>query len=189
MSSTVQNTSHAAVGQLAHTGGEKLAFAVGGVGGVGIAAALSAGLAQMEYEHEKHKLKDMYREELAAQLGKSENKVKTNDIDRLAKGDEKHGMQGNRTVREQLAKNKKIRNVNIGTIFAGTLTALGAVALAMDFGMFAGMGTVASYVGIAATSFLTYHVVKKPIDALAKKLFNTTKKTTHEHIEEIQQSY
>src|SRR5579872_10393 len=85
---------HVATGMIESSGaitGTTAGFAALGspvlLGAMGLTAAVSAGLTEVEYQHEKHALKRFYTEELAAKLNKSTDKVTDKDLQLLAKGD------------------------------------------------------------------------------------------------------
>jgi hypothetical protein len=168
-----------------HGVGEKGAITVGTVvGGAAVTAALSAGIAQMEYENKRQDIKDLYKEEIAAQLGKSENKVRSGDLDTIAKA--------NRTVSEQLTKEKKQRNLNIGTIFAATAVAIGVTLFAgpaVAAVPFLAASPILAFVAKAAIALIAYSVVKKPIQNLGNKMFGMDYKTSHERIESIHRDH
>jgi hypothetical protein len=168
-----------------HAVGEKVAISAGTVvGGVAVTAALSAGVAQMEYENKLRDMKDLYKEEIAAQTGKSETKVKSSDLDKVAKT--------NRTLFEQLSKEKKQRNLNIGTIFAGTMVAIGVTLLAVPAITaipFIAASAPLAFLAKATVAMIAYNVVKRPIQKLGNKIFNMDYRTTHERIESMHRDH
>lgn len=187
-----------------HVGADKAALAsvtgtgasvASALGGVGLTAAVSAGLSQMEYEHKKKDIKNLYREELASILGKSEKKVKDRDVDTLAKY--------NATLAEHMAKTKKERNLNIGTIFAATIVSLAMVAAMANVGMFApllavgggaaiggmGVGSIVAFGAKAAAAILAYSFVKEPLQKIGDTLFGMNRKTNHERIAAIHRDH
>lgn len=180
---TFQSTGRTAAEKGVHIGGDKAAIATmttgSFLGGVGITAALSAGLSQMEYEGAKRNVRNLYKEELASVLGKSVNKVKDGDVDKLATV--------NHTVAEQMAKERKQRNLNIGTIFAATAVAVGIVSMVALPGLAATPLLAFAAKGLIAMA--TYTLVKKPIQELGDRYFDLKRKTTHERIEDIQRDH
>jgi len=153
-------------------------------GGVWLTAIISAVLSQMEYRQKKNELKELYKEELSAQLGKPLDKITADDFDKLATT--------NHTVGEQLAKAKKERTVGIGVIATATLASVGA---AFGIMKLVGAGAVITGSGLAATllpwlattavAMMAYGIIKYPVQKIGEKIFGVDKKTTHERIEEI----
>jgi len=151
------------------------------LGGVGLAAAISAGLSQMEYEDKKRDIRKLYKQELAMQFGKEENKVKDGDVDKMAK---QSGV-----FAEHMKKTKKERNLGIGTIFAATVVSLTVVAAAMGLDMFGGMGTFTAVAVKAVMAMGTYALVKDPLQKVGDRIFNMHEKTAFERIQEIHKSH
>jgi hypothetical protein len=159
--------------------------AVGGFwSGLGITTAVSALVAYVEYRFKKSDITDLYKKELAAQLGKSEKEVNVDDLEKLGTV--------NHTINEQLVKTKKERNIDVGTIFAATMASVAitgaAVAAAITLGFLAPTG-IATWLAGTAIGMLAYMVVKSPIQKVGEKLFGVDKKTTHERIEEISKEH
>jgi hypothetical protein len=190
---TLQSTGKRAAEEGIRVGADKAVLGTfstaSALGGVGVAAALSAGISQMEYEHKKKDTKKFYKEELAAHLGKSEHKVKDRDVDTLAKN--------NRTLAEHMGKMRKERNLGIGVIFAATLASLGVVALFMfppvtvlaPVAAILNGGGLLAFATKAAIAIASYSVVKNPLQKLGDRMFDMDKKTTHERIEEIHRDH
>jgi len=154
-------------------------------GGVWLTAIISAVLAQMEYRQRKKELKELYKEELSAQLGKPAEQITADDFDKLATT--------NHTFGEQLAKTKKERTVGIGVIAAATFASVGIAFLVMSS---AGLGLATAATATAAGKFMAwlattavammaYGIIKYPVQKLGEKIFGVDKKTTHERIEDI----
>jgi hypothetical protein len=181
----ITDVMHSGAEKVGHAVGEKTAAGVinsGAIaGGVGVTAAISVLLSQMEYENKKREVRNLLRDELGASLGKAPEKVKVGDLERIA--------QSNHTVAEHLEKSRKDRNVNVGTIFLGTLAAVGVV-LAASTGVGALVGGLA-YAGAASMGInlviatVAYAAAKKPLDWLADKVFDIDRKTTFDRIEAI----
>lgn len=155
-------------------------------GGVGVAAIVGAVLAQMEYKERKNELKELYRDELAAQLKKPAEKVTTEDFDKLA--------EHNHTIREQLDKTKTARNVGIGVIAIGTFAAVVAAFTIMGALASAGVTVSAPTLGAAkvvqwlattAVAMITYGVIKPVMQKVGERIFGVDQKTTHERIEKM----
>jgi hypothetical protein len=168
-----------------HTGAEmgtKVLFSSGNIaGGVWLTAIMSAVLAQMEYRHKRDELKELYKEELSAQLGKPSDKIVTEDFDRLAAT--------NHTFGEELAKAKKERNLGVGVIAVSTLGAVGAalgiMSLLTPVGAAAAGFSITNWLATTAVAMMAYGVIKYPMQKLGEKIFGVEKKTTHERIEEM----
>lgn len=163
------------------------------IGVLGVTAALSAGLTQMDYVHKKNTIKNLYREELAAKLGKAADKVNSRDLELLAAGDHARGIEANRTVAEELKKAKRIRNFGVFFSFMASVGSLLVVA-SLDPSMFAAMhgaiegattgwlATAAEVITKGAIAVAAYNVIKAPIHWLGDKLFGLDKETTHSRI-------
>lgn len=153
-------------------------------GGIGLTAAVSAAVAQLDYESKRREMKNLLRGELASVTGKSENKVRVGDLDKLAKV--------NNTVGEQMAKEKKLRNIGFATISGATFAAVGIVLLAgpaIAAISFLASSTALSFIANAAIAIATYSLVKRPLDKLGLKLFGADKKTSFERIEDMQKEH
>jgi hypothetical protein len=180
--------------EVVHAAGEKTAYMAvsnGAIaGGVGIGAAVSAIVAQMEYRAKKRETKNMMKEEIASITGKDKDKVDVKDLESLS---DKSGV-----VRNHLAKAKKERNVSMGTIFVATMAAVAVVGLLAGgfggalvaapgvFGAFAAYGEIGVMAAKLVASVVTFGIVKKPLTKLAEKIFNIDEKTAFDRIESIQ---
>ncbi len=166
------------------------------LGGVGIAAAISAMLAQVDYEDKKRNLKRFYREEIASVFDKTKRKVKNSDVDQMAKH--------NHTINEQMHKNRRERLLNVGTIFAATSVALGVVMLGMAAQMFvplvafggsaALIGEITTGVALemavkGAVGLVAYSYARDPIQKVGEKLLGLNKTTGHELIKQIHKDH
>jgi hypothetical protein len=143
------------------------------VGGAGVAAASSLIVSQLEYNGKKSDLADLYKKEIAAQLGKSEKKVDTDDLESVG--------QVNRVFGEELAQAKKERNVSIGAIFLATMGSVGAAIFLLPVG--------AGWLATTVVATLGYMVVKTPLEKLGKALFNIDEKSVSDRIEEISKEH
>jgi len=161
---------------------------------LGLTAAISAGLTQMDYYHTRKKITDVYKEELAAKLKKPVNKVSANDLDTLAKE--------NHTFSEELHKAKRQRNYGIGLSFVASMASLAVVTLLLPavIGM-AGLAPLAQPMlsGIggwglaewgalavkAVVGLFAYSAAKTPLHWIGDKLFDLEEKTTHDLIVSI----
>jgi len=168
-----------------HAAGEKgtyLAVNNGAIaGGVGLGAAVSAIVAQMEYRAKKRDMRNLLRQELAASQGKKSDDVASQDIDRLAAD--------NGVVAEQIQKNKKERNVSIGAIFVATMATVAVISLmAGPLGMFAGIaqfGLAAEMGAKLVASVIAFGIVRKPVTRIAEKIFGLEERTAFERIASI----
>jgi hypothetical protein len=172
------------VTQTANKGFVETLFHNGNVpGGIWLTTIISAVVAQMEYSERKNELKELYSDELAIQLGKPKDQVDKNDFDKLA--------ERNHTIREQLEKTKKERNVTFGVIGTATVAAIFTAFTIMD--MIATGGTISAATGFSLTNWLAttavammaYGAVKPVLRKIGEKFFGIDQKTTHERIEKI----
>jgi hypothetical protein len=150
-------------------------------GGSATAAAAGVIVSQMEYNGKKADIAELYKKELAAQLGKSEQAITSGDLETVA--------QKNRTLAEELVKAKKQRNLNIGVISVATLVSVG-LATAIITGL--GIGVTAGFwpfMAAAAITTLAYMVIKEPLKKIGEKIVGIGQKTTGERIEEIQKEH
>ncbi|MDX2112583.1 MAG: hypothetical protein SFW63_02445 [Alphaproteobacteria bacterium] len=156
------------------------------LGGVGVGAAVSAIVAQMEYVAKKRDIRNMLRQEIAVSQSKTLDAVTNDDVDSLSK---KSGV-----IAIQMEKNKKERNVSIGTIFIATVaTAALLTVMSGGFGILAtsmfapvaAYGEIAVFAAKVATSLLAFGAIKKPLTMIAEKAFGLDKKTTFERIASI----
>ena len=179
----------------------KAAFtAVGGAASVatmGLTSALSAGLTQMDFVHKKNMMRDEYKQEIAAKLHKSIDKVTTKDLELLAENDPMRGTQANQTFAEELKKSKRVRNFGIVFSVVASLAAIAVVA-AINPAIFTSIASAVSNAGMAewlatGAKFLAkglvavaaYNVIKAPIHWMGDKLFGLDKETTHDRIDAI----
>jgi hypothetical protein len=145
-----------------------------GVLTLGAVGAVSAALTQMDYNHKKNNLKELYKDELAAKLGKPKDKVTVSDLELLAKQ--------NGTLGAELKRSKKQRNFGVVVSFLASMAAVGAVGMIPAIAAGAAVTAVIHMVvGVAA-----YHIIKDPIHKVADKLFNIDEKTTNDHIVAIE---
>ncbi len=172
--------------------------AVGGLGGLiamGAVGAISAAMAQMDYRHEISKMKEIYRNELAAQLGKPAKSISDDDLYKLAQGDPERGIEGNKIIADEISKKKKERALGVGLSAAATVTSFMVVqsffasvaseTLAASIGL-PGMGAAVMFVAETLVGVAMYNLVKQPMHWLGHKLFGLDKETTHDRIANIQ---
>ena len=153
---------------------------------VGLAAGVSASLTQMDYIHRKDNIKDLYKEELSARLGKPLKKLTRDDLDTLGKE--------NQVVHEELQQIKKQRTFGVAMSFVASMVALTMVVLVLPEVVAAATGVAGGHAAMhalgwggalalkAVTGLLTYNAVKQPLHHVADKLFDLDYTTTHDHI-------
>lgn len=151
------------------------------VGGAGLAALTGTVVSYLEYRNQKIELKDAYKKEIATKLGKAEKDITVTDLEFM--GDR------NRTIRGQLVKARKERNLGIGVITVATLAAVvTALLITSGLGVPAAGGFI-HWLATTAVATLAYMAIKAPIKKVAEKLFGVDRKTTHERIEEIHKDH
>ncbi|MDX1975414.1 MAG: hypothetical protein SFT92_07035 [Rickettsiales bacterium] len=148
------------------------------IGGV---SAVSAGLTQMDYIHERKEIKNLYRDELAAKLRKSKDDLTDKDLQVLAKGDPAKGIQQNHTIAEALDKSRKKRNLGVVLSVVASLASL-AVVGALGFPH----PTLIQFAANIAIGLGAYHLVKKPMHWVADKIFGHDKVTANDKIMEME---
>jgi hypothetical protein len=144
---------------------------------LGLMAAVSAGITQWEYGHERKQLRDFYKDEIAAKLGKDPKSVNDRDMDALAKG---AGREANHTIAGMLRKLKRQRNVGI---VVSTVATLGTYGIMHTPAIIA---TALPFLGSVIVGLSIYYAIKKPLHYLADKAFGLNKETTHDRIADIQ---
>lgn len=170
----------------------------GGISGLAMGTAvagLSAYLAIRDHDKHLGEVKKLYSEEIAAQLGKNTKDLTSKDLDILANGDKQRGIEPNRTISDQLKKARRRRNFDIvfsviATVAAFSLVHAGLLESGLLKSVIDSMGIAAGSflegaVGVVikgAASFLTFMGVKKPLHAIADKMYNVDRETTHDRI-------
>ncbi len=149
---------------------------------MGVVSGTSAALAQIHYRHEINNLIDNYRDELADKLKKSPRAITEKDLECLAKGSSRHGLQPNNVIAGQLRKIRAQRLLDVGLSMAASLATYGIMAAAIVT-----HGPVALPILLAegAVGFAIYSAIKMPLHALGNKLFGLNYETTHERIENL----
>jgi hypothetical protein len=150
-------------------------------GGLGLSAAVSAGLVQMEYNDKCKHLCHLYKDEIRARVQTAGHKIGEKALNVLA--------QENRTIREVLGKNKRERNLGIIVAIVSTLATLGLMSLGVHFQMFHGMPEVPKIIAEAAVGLLTYNAISAPMRWVGKKLFALERETTHDRIAAIHKDH
>lgn len=158
---------------------------VAGIAGLGIAGGISAGFSQMDYQHQKNNLRDMYAKEIGAKLHKDPKAVTVADMEALAKE--------NPVLDEELKRCKKQRNFAVPLAVVATLAsfavavyALPLALAAMSLPALAEMSLVGSIALKTAVSVSTYMAVKTPLQSLGNKMFSLVNETANDRIVDIQ---
>ena len=159
---------------------------------LGLTAAVSAGLTQMDYRYKRNAIKQLYKEELAIKLKKPVNELTDQDLEMLARGDSLRGIGGNRVIAEEIDHSKKERNFGIFLSFVASLASLAAVAyfpIPMPESLLAGAAPfiekAVAFVVHGIQAVIAYHLAKTPLHWVADKLFGLDKETTHDRIESL----
>lgn len=171
-----------------------------GIGAVSVAAAAGAVVSQMNYKNKRDHMREMYKHEVAAVLGKSPEKVTNKDVDLVAKGSPEDGIESNKSIAEGVDKLKKSRTVGvlvsalsilatvaIITLFAQAISA--SIASAMVGSSLASLAPAASFVAKGIIAFGIHHALEKPIDWVGKKIFGVEHTTTHERIASLEKDH
>lgn len=159
---------------------------------LGLTAAVSAAVTQIEYLDKMKMLAKFYSKELGAVLGKDSTKIKAEDLEAVARGSLLAKRDGNRVITEQISQSRRRRNLGVALSAISSVATLGLLELALPGigqGLAAAAGAVQdSIVQVIAKGLIglaTYHAIKGPLHWLGDKLLDTDKHTTHERIEEI----
>jgi hypothetical protein len=148
---------------------------LGGIITIAITAAISAGLAELDYIHKRRELKTMYGEELSAKLRKPRSAVNDRDLENFS--------QKNNTIGEHIAKIRKQRNFGVVMSFVASMSALAVVfAVEAIIPGFHEYGTLAQFAVKSIVGLSTYHAIKRPLHWLADKMFNIDEETAHDRI-------
>lgn len=172
--------------------GEVLMSSVGGLATMGIGVGVNAYINHMEFRHNRQKLCDLYRPQIASVLGKEPGMVTVRDLEEVAGH--------NPSLQDELERGHKERSVkNIGAI-VGTVAAFGAVfglvALAGPLGIaglagaFAATGITTGsgllFAGIAgAVGYATLQGVRKIAGSIGRKLTGLDKPSLEDKLTEI----
>lgn len=143
---------------------------------LGLASAVSAALTQLEYRREKKEIKELYKEELAAQLHKPERKLSPDDLGTLAKGDAARGVASSRVIGEALNKSRRSRNLGVVVSVLATLSSL-----TLAHALFPPEVAV-NILAPILTGLLTYNAVKRPLHWLGSKMLGLDRETAHDRI-------
>ncbi|MEK6746553.1 MAG: hypothetical protein AABY33_05940 [Pseudomonadota bacterium] len=165
-----------------------LSTAVFGPLSVSLAATASVLINQTHYQSKRAALRVMYKDEVAAQLGKSPDRIKDEDIDLIAKGDAKRGIAANKTIAEELQTLKKRRNVGM---LVTALTILSTVAIVASLPGIAGVaaGGVGLFAARMIAGFAIHKLLENPIKKTGKKIFKLDTPTTHDRIADLSKQH
>lgn len=170
---------------------------LGGLAAMGVVGAISAAMAQMDYRYSVSKMKELYRNEVAAKLGKPPKSVSDDDLFAAANGDPERGIEGNKIIAEELDKKKKERTLGV-LLSAGATMISFAVVHAAEAALLTAAGSIAGTVGlpvaaVAAVAMVLdvavgvgiYNFVKQPLHYIGHKIFGLDKEGTHDKIESL----
>jgi hypothetical protein len=150
---------------------------VGGAFGITVAAAASLVLSQVNFDIRLRRMRDMYKDEIGAQLGKNPSKVTIKDMETVAKGDASKGISANKTIAEGISKLKTKRNISFGVT---TLAILGTMAIMLGLTAASGGATlftggalaaVGNFAVKALAGYAIHSILEKPLHWTAKKVF------------------
>jgi hypothetical protein len=177
----------------------------------GAVAGVSGYLVQKDFLHRREKLVDRYREEIGALIQKAPDKVTEQDVELIARGDFKRGIEANPAIRKEL-KNSWLER-NVGVILSAVVAAatflliqnfdpgqLHALSHGSDLfsAAFAHTSTsgILEFIGKAAgglainglAGFATYHTIKTPLHMLASDVLGIEENTVNERITTIKRT-
>jgi hypothetical protein len=183
------------------TGG---AAAVGGLGGMlvmGAMGVISAVVAQMDYRHGIHKMRELYKHEIAHKLDKPVKSVTDEDLYLLAEGDKEKGIEPNTILAKEISQKRTDRVISIalsaaasmatfgimaavGSLVAATLPVAAPIAGALGLSV----AVVAPVVALVAETLIgvgVYNAIKEPLHWATRKAFKLDDNTTHDRIERL----
>ncbi|MEZ5691334.1 MAG: hypothetical protein R3D71_06690 [Rickettsiales bacterium] len=168
---------------------------------VGFVSAIGVILNQRSYDKRLKNLREMYKYEVGAKLGKIPDDVTNKDLQAVAKGDPEHGIAGNKTFSNFLKKLKVSKTVGTIVSIASILTTVAIVGSVFSTGGLAipgvgtgvtealsaviEQGTIGYYAAKAAIGVAVHQTIEKPMNWLGKKIFDIEKVTTQERIAEL----
>lgn len=144
---------------------------------LGATTALSAGLTQMDYYHQRNLLKEAYAEEIAAKLHKNPRTLNNQDFEDMARQ--------NRTIGDAVHKAEKNRNFNVFLSVAASLASFALLGLAMNLTMFDQVPKLVVLVAQGSVGLVAYNAVKGVLHTAGKLVFGLSKKTTNDRIMEL----
>lgn len=151
---------------------------------LGAAAATSAALTQMDFEHERKEIKDLYRDEIAAKLHKSVGKLTNKDLEVLVKGNDVQGIDSNHTIAEAVHKSWKKRNLGVVISMGASLASFSMMIATVS--AFATLGPIAGIMLQGVAGVLAYNAIKTPLHAIGDRVFGIDKQTTHDRIVQLE---
>ena len=171
-------------------GGAAAGISVGGVSmatvaTMGLTAAVSASIVQIEHNNKVKHIANFYKEELAAKLGKSEKAIGERELDSVAKGSRLGSVQDNPVIAEELNLSRKRRNLGVALSAIASIATYTILKAAMPFVPEEAATGLMSVVAKGIVGLATYFAVKAPLHWVGDKIFGVDKETTHERIEEI----
>ncbi len=177
----------------------------------GAVAGVSGYLVQRDFLHRREKLVERFREEVSTLLKKAPDKVTEQDIELIARGDFKRGIDANPALRKELKNSWLERNVGVilSTVVAATTFLLiqqfdpgGLHGLAHGSNLVSaamahtGASEMLGFLGKAAiglainglAGFATYHTIKTPLHMLASDVLGIEENTVNERITTIKRT-
>lgn len=161
---------------------------IGNIIGLGAMGAICAAISQMDYRYALDEIKSLYRDEVAAKLGKSADGVTIKDLETLAKGDPEHGIEHNQVLADILDKQRKHRTLGVVMSIVASIATFSILHLAMA-------ATGAHAVGAAAMiaegliGVATYKAIKTPLEWISHHRLGLHHQTTHERICDLQRAH
>lgn len=180
--------------------GATLEAAVGMTLAVGAVAGVSAGLVQSDFLHRRHMLKERYKKEIGAIVGKSPEKVTEADMEKVARGSFQENIQPNPTLHEEIHNTRLERNIGgVLSVIAAAATFLilhsdavhGALSQVVDT-IAPGAGTAAMVATKLAVNgvagLITYYGIKTPAHWLAAAVTELELETTNDRVTDIKRA-
>lgn len=171
-------------------GGAAAGVSVGGismatVATMGLTAAVSSSIVQIEHNNKIKHIAGFYKEELAAKLGKNEKSIGEKDLNTIAQGSRFGGLEDNPIIAEELHVSRKRRNLGVALSAIASIATYVIVKTAMPFVPEEAATGLMSVLAKGVVGLATYFAVKAPLHWVGDKMFGLDKQTTHEKIEEI----
>lgn len=180
----------------------------------GAVAGISVGLVHADFRHRRTQLVDRYREEVGAILKKAPDKITEQDLQLIARGDFKRGIEANPAIRKELKNSWLDRNVGVVLSTLAAVTTFIAIHTLVGFQMDPGgigamlgeshslpalfaekvgeVGFLAKFAaGLAINGllgFATYHTIKTPLHMLSEKVFGMEENTVNSQITEVKRT-
>lgn len=181
-------TAHHAATSLAGT----ITSHMGGILGVAAGTGISAYINHLVHGHQQKELLNRYRPQLASILGKEEGDLTVDDLQAVAGK--------NRSLSQELDRNRAMRNLRTGAALMGSAVAFGAVLLAASVpplsllgaavaGSLFSWGGLGYVAACTAVSFAALTVFGKGAKKLGSKLLGHDVPTVEDHIHGIDELY